>query len=99
MEYSPSGAGVHFLAQGIARQRQGDPESLAGVEMYSKLRFFTFTNHHVQGTPTDIRPAPKAMAAMITRVKEFEARVKGAAANQPARSLLPARETAQAGLR
>ena len=51
-EVSPSGTGVHVLAEGElpdGRSRSGD------VEMYETSRFFTVTGVHLDQTPTEVR--------------------------------------------
>ena len=50
-EVSPSGTGVHVIAEGElpdGRSRSGD------VEMYEMSRFFTVTGEHLDQTPTEV---------------------------------------------
>jgi primase-polymerase (primpol)-like protein len=51
-EISPSGTGLHIIAQGVkpdGKSRKGD------VEMYDESRFFTMTGHHLDGTPDEVK--------------------------------------------
>jgi len=64
-EASPSGTGVHALVEGIlppGGRKKGN------YEMYSELRFFTMTGHHLEGTPTTIEPRQTALEALHTKV-------------------------------
>jgi putative DNA primase/helicase len=52
-EVSPSGRGVHILVRGklpLGGNRKGK------VELYSRDRYFTMTDTHLEGTPTTIEP-------------------------------------------
>ena len=69
-EVSPSGTGLRFFAAGkIEATIKNDP---AHVELYHSARYLTLTGAHVSGTPTDIRPAPKTIAALVARVAVFK---------------------------
>lgn len=64
-EVSPSGTGIRLFCLGkIDRVVKNDKQS---VEMYVKGRYLTITQNHVAGTPEEILPAPKTIAALIKR--------------------------------
>lgn len=64
-EISPSGTGIRLFCLGkIDRVIKKDA---MGIEMYAKGRYLTITENHVAGTPEEIRPAPKTIAALIKR--------------------------------
>lgn len=64
-EVSPSGTGIRLFALGkIDRVIKNDKQS---VEVYVKGRYLTITENHVAGTPDEILPAPKTIAALIKR--------------------------------
>ena len=64
-EISPSGTGIRLFALGkIDRVVKNDKMS---VEMYVKGRYLTITENHVAGTPEEILPAPKTIAALVKR--------------------------------
>ncbi len=66
-EVSPSGRGVRIFALGKPEKAaKCDP---AGVEVYAKERFLTVTGRHLPGTPNEIRPAPKTLAALLARIE------------------------------
>jgi putative DNA primase/helicase len=78
-ERSPSGHGVHILAQGAlppGRRRAGF------VEMYDRDRFFTVTGRHLTGTPTTIEERTAALATLHRRI--FGAPSAQGAAHRPA---------------
>lgn len=65
-EISPSGTGVRMFARGkVEKTIKCDP---AHVEIYRSQRYLTITGDHIEGTPADIREAPKTLAALIARV-------------------------------
>lgn len=65
-EVSPSGTGVRLFALGkIDKVIKNDKQS---VEVYGKGRYLTITQNHVAGTPDEILPAPKTIAALKRRV-------------------------------
>ncbi len=65
-EVSPSGQGVRIFALGKPEKAaKCDP---AGVEIYAKERFLTVTGRHLRGTPTEIRAAPRTLAALLARI-------------------------------
>jgi hypothetical protein len=64
-EISPSGTGIRLFALGkIDRVVKNDK---ASVEIYVKGRYLTITENHLAGTPEEICPAPKTIAALIKR--------------------------------
>ncbi len=71
VELSPSGRGFHIIARGNL-DGGGISHQPAQVEMYDTGRYFTFSGHHVQSTPTEIKPAPRTMEALQARVKAFK---------------------------
>jgi RecA-family ATPase len=76
-ELSPSGRGFHIIARGKL-EGGGISHQPSQVEMYDRGRYFTFSGHHVLGTPAEIKPAPRTMEALQARVQAFkqEAREK-----------------------
>lgn len=72
-EVSPSETGLRLIAEGkVEAAIKRDP---ASVEVYGVSRYLTITGWHVPGTPTEIRPAPKTLAALKARVAEFDAAI------------------------
>jgi hypothetical protein len=68
-EFSPSGTGIRMFARGkVARAIKSD---IAHIEIYGSRRYLTVTGRHIEGTPLDIREAPKTLAALIARVEEI----------------------------
>ena len=68
-EVSPSGCGIRMMWKGkIESAIKCDP---AHVEIYCRSRYLTITGQHVAGTPFEILPAPKTLAALRARVAEF----------------------------
>lgn len=68
VEVSPSGTGLRFFWDGkIAKAIVSKKKS---VEIYGVGRYLTITGNHVAGTPTEILPAPKTLAALAARVDE-----------------------------
>lgn len=69
-EVSPSGEGLRLFWLGKAPQGlKCDPQH---VELYISDRYLTTTGDHLEGTPTEIRPAPATEAALQARVALFE---------------------------
>jgi hypothetical protein len=62
VEVSPSGSGVHILVKG--QLPQGGKKK-GQIEVYDKLRFFTITGQHLEGTPQDIRSAQEAIDRLL----------------------------------
>ncbi len=57
-EISPSGTGVHILCKGRLPDREGRKDSLLGLEMYDKARYFTVTGRAYcdeEGIPYPLR--------------------------------------------
>ncbi len=72
-EVSPSGCGLRLFGEGkVEKTTKCDP---AGVEVYGAQRYLTITGQHVAGTPTEIRPAPRTLAALLDHVAKVEAMV------------------------
>jgi hypothetical protein len=68
-EVSPSGTGLRFIVAGkIDATIKCD---LAHVEMYRSQRYLTITGRHLENTPTEIRPAPRTIAALKKRVERM----------------------------
>lgn len=88
-EVSPSGRGVRIFALGKPEKAaKCDP---AGIEVYAKERFLTVTGRHLPGTPTEIRAAPRTLAALLARIEATnaaieaeKAKIREAATNQAA---------------
>ena len=80
-ELSPSGRGFHIIARGKL-EGGGISHQPSQVEMYDRGRYFTFSGHHVPGTPTEIRPAPRALEALQARVQAFKQTAREKAANE-----------------
>jgi putative DNA primase/helicase len=69
-ELSPSGRGYHIWLKG--RPPQGkDGARTDDLEVYCKKRYFTYTQQHVEGTPTTIRSLTDAeVAELFARVEK-----------------------------
>ena len=64
-EISPSGTGLHIIANGElppGRRRKGH------IEMYSESRYFTVTGEHLDGTPRTIEERSAVLAAVHGRI-------------------------------
>jgi putative DNA primase/helicase len=75
-EITPSGMGLHILAEGKlppGGHRKGN------VEMYDTGRFFTITGQHLKGTPTSIKDRQKEL-------KKLHSRIFGVKGQKPASS-------------
>ena len=83
-EISPSGRGVRFFSLTDVPLRETITFKPAGVELYSKLRYLTFTGVRILGTPLEIRRAPYAVEKLMARVADAKAASKpsGAPASQ-----------------
>ena len=69
VEVSPSGAGLRLIAAGkIVATVKCDP---AHVKIYRSKRYLTITGRHLEGAPTEIRPAPRTIAALTERVEQM----------------------------
>lgn len=69
-EISPSGRGVRMFVRG--KITAAVKSAAAGVELYATGRYLTVTGSHIPGTPEDIRPAPRTLAALIARVEALK---------------------------
>jgi hypothetical protein len=68
-EVSPSGTGIRMIARGkIDKAVKSD---VAHVEIYVSQRYLTITEQHIEGTPNEIREAPKTLAALIARAESM----------------------------
>jgi len=65
-EVSPSETGLRLLA--LDKPDKAYKSDAAGVEIYGTARYLTITGWHVSGTPTEIRSAPRTMAALLARI-------------------------------
>jgi hypothetical protein len=67
-EVSPTGTGVHVLAEGALSpgwRKLPVPGAPGGVvELYDRGRFLTVTGRHLAGTPTAILPRPEALGRL-----------------------------------
>lgn len=79
-EVSPSSTGIKVWVEGktpsSAKPRKEKippdlipPEQPGAIEIYPALRFFTVTGWHVEGTPTNIRPANGALTKLYEQLK------------------------------
>lgn len=66
-EVSPSGRGLRLFVKGKVEGRKIDA---AQVEIYAKDRYLTVTGRHVEGTPLDIREAPRTIAYLQERADQ-----------------------------
>lgn len=76
MEVSPSGCGLRLFVRGEIEARA---QHAAQVELYSDGRYLTVTGNHVEGTPTEIREAPRTVEYLIERADQFQAAMRDAA--------------------
>jgi AAA domain len=83
-ELSPSGRGYHIIARGKL-EGGGISYQPAQVEMYDRGRYFTFSGHHVAGTPPEIKPALRTMEALQARVQAFKQDARKKADKEQAR--------------
>jgi hypothetical protein len=66
-EISPSGEGIRLFALGKVDNALTDEAS--GIEVYGAGRYLTVTGRHIEGTPTEIRQAPRTMATLRSIVE------------------------------
>jgi len=67
-EISPSGTGLRLWIDGkVERSIKSTP---LRIELYVNGRYLTFTGNRVEGTPDEIRPAPKTLAALYARLND-----------------------------
>jgi hypothetical protein len=70
-EVSPSGEGIRIFIRGKIERAIKD--GATGVEVYSTGRYLTVTGNQVDGTPSEIRPAPRTLGkltAIVGRARE-----------------------------
>jgi hypothetical protein len=65
-EYSPSGEGIRIWALG--KVESTTKHDAAGVEVYGAGRYLTVTGNQVEGTPDEIREAPRTIARLLEAV-------------------------------
>lgn len=75
-EVSPSGEGLRLFVRGKTETVKNDA---AHVEIYPDGRYLTITGLHVEGTPEDIREAPKTLAYLRERAEQFKEAERAAA--------------------
>lgn len=61
-EVSPSGEGIHFLAQRADKTIKRDD---LGIEVYTTGRYFTVTGDKIEGVPDTITPAPQTIEQLV----------------------------------
>jgi putative DNA primase/helicase len=96
-EYSPSREGVHIYISGtfakpsgVKRVLKGKRHFKAAIEVYSEVRYFTFTGEHVEGTPVTIEANQETLDALYAEMTVGDAAQPGKkhqAGPQPALSL------------
>lgn len=64
-EYSPSGTGVHCIAQATL---PGKGVKRGAVELYACERFFTMTGRQLPGTPAEIDPRQVAVETLLAQI-------------------------------
>lgn len=69
-EFSPSGTGVHIIAEDILLPGKGRkrPYESGAVEVYDTARFLTFTGRWLPKTPADILPRRAQFNALYQRI-------------------------------
>lgn len=70
-EISPSGGGVHIIIKGKLPPDASHKKNLPGsgkIEVYDRLRYFTMTGHHLEGTPTTIKSRERELKAFYEEV-------------------------------
>jgi hypothetical protein len=66
-ECSPSGEGIRLFVSGdVAKTLKDDG---TGIEVYDHGRYLTVTGRHFDGTPTEIRSAPRTLARLTAEVE------------------------------
>ena len=66
-EFSPSGEGIRGFVLGKVEKSLKDDAS--GVEVYPSGRYLTVTGCQIEGTPSEIRPAPNTLAKFTAIVE------------------------------
>ena len=88
-EVSPSGRGVRFFALTDMPLRNAITFKPAGVELYSTLRYLTFTGVRIIGTPLEIKRAPFAIDTLMKRVADAKAAAQPSKAAGQSQGALP----------
>lgn len=74
-EISPSRTGLRMWIDGkVERSIKSSP---LGIEIYRDGRYLTFTGNRVEGTPAEIRPAPKTLAALYEHLRDSGLPIRG----------------------
>jgi hypothetical protein len=73
-EYSPSGEGIRVLA--LDKIEAAIKNDEAGVEVYSTGRYLTITGRQIEGTPSEIRYAPRTLATLAAAASREPSRPK-----------------------
>lgn len=76
-EYSPSGEGLRILAFG--KVQHASKEDKIGVEVYGGGRYLTITGNQIEGTPDEIRQAPRTIARLQDAVAASRGKKPGKA--------------------
>lgn len=66
-EASPSGTGIHTITKARWPQNTGNSKKMPcgmKVEVYDRLRYFTVTGHHLEGTPTTLEDRQAELEAL-----------------------------------
>lgn len=79
-EISPSGRGVRFFSLTDVPLRETILSKPAGVELYSKLRYLTFTGNRILGTPLEVQRASYAVETLMARVADAKAAARASKA-------------------
>jgi putative DNA primase/helicase len=67
-EVSVSGTGVHAIA--LAAHDPTGPKRRAGIELYDRARYFTFTGHRLAQTPLTVEDREPVLRAIQDRLRE-----------------------------
>jgi putative DNA primase/helicase len=79
-EISPSGTGVHFIAQG---NLPGRGLHVGKIELYDSGRYFCMTGHHLPGTPLTPEPRQEAITNLCQHLRAQQSAVKKTADPSP----------------
>jgi hypothetical protein len=82
MEISPSGTGVRMFWRGKVEETK--KHDAIKVEVYRSGRYLSITGWRLEGTPGEIRPAPKTWALLQARIEAHKAATREAQASVPA---------------
>lgn len=79
-ELSPSRTGVHIFVRG---QQVGERNRAGQIEVYARGRYFTWTGHHLGGTPNVINENQPALDRLFARLQPPKQEKKQPAPVQP----------------